>query len=143
MTNTLVAADSCFWLGLADKGDQHHEAANALADYLKDYTVLFPWPCLYETLYTKLVNDRRKVIFIEELLKQPNVISFDDSQYRETALTELFKENFHGRIGKSLVDHVIREMVKDSELRIRYLITFNHRDFCDLENDWFQIVELC
>lgn len=67
----------------------------------------------------------------ESLIKQPNINFIDDLIYKNDALEYTFE---YSKVGKrySLVDSVIREILKDSNVKIDYLITFNDVDFIDL-----------
>ena len=48
--------DSGFWYALYDVRDPFHERANTFATYLDFYTLVIPWPSLYETLNTRFVR---------------------------------------------------------------------------------------
>lgn len=128
-----VLTDSCFWLGLVDPTDQHHVKAREWADIVdqEGAVLLIPWPCLYESVSTRLVRSRSRTLELEQLLKRPTIRLLDDSGYRDNALEEVFNAV---RVGYSyaLADSVIREMLKDINLRIDYLLTFNAGDFQDV-----------
>ena len=128
-----VLTDSCFWLGLVDPTDQHHARAQEWADVVdqEGATLLIPWPCLYESISTRLVRSRSRTLELEQLLKRPTTKLLDDSDYRDSALEEVFNA---ARTGYSyaLADSIIREMLKDINLRIDYLLTFNTVDFQDV-----------
>lgn len=68
----------------------------------------------------------------EAMLAKEDSVLLDDSEYREKAFNDFFA--FAKREGPvySLVDLVIREMLKNENQRIDYLLTFNRRDFEDL-----------
>lgn len=128
-----VLTDSCFWLGLVDPTDQHHQSALEWADIVdrEGMMLLLPWPCLYEAVSTRLVRSRSCTLQLEQLLKRPTIRLLDDLTYRDTALEAVFDT---ARVGHSyaLADSVIREMLKDIDLRIDYLLTFNAPDFADV-----------
>ena len=128
-----ILTDSCFWLGLVDPADQHHQNALAAADLVAENNniLLLPWPCLYETVSTRLIRSRSRTLELEQLLKRAAIQFVDDREYRDAALEAVFAT---ARIGYSyaLADSVIREMLKDINLRIDYLLTFNGRDFADV-----------
>lgn len=128
----IVLTDTCFWLGLVDPKDQHHAASNTVAELIDGCQIIFPWPCLYETISTHLSRRRDRLLFLEELLKKPDVILFNDVDYKENALEEVFKLNRTTGYTYSLTDSVIREILKDFKIRINYLVTFNHKDFIDI-----------
>lgn len=129
----VVLTDSCFWLGLLDPTDQHHQSAVEWADVVDTYgaILLLPWPCLYESVSTRLVRNRGRTLEFEQMLKRPTIVRLDDASYREAALEAVFDA---ARTGHSfaLADGVIREMLKDVNLRVDYLLTFNGRDFADV-----------
>ena len=126
-----ILTDTGYWLGLVDSKDQYHEVANTLAQIIEGNQIIFPWPCLYETISTRLARRREQLLFFEELLKKPEIILFDDTDYKINALEEVFRSN---RLGftHSLTDSVIREILKDINVKINYLVTFNNRDFEDI-----------
>ena len=128
-----VLTDSCFWLGLVDPRDQHHSSARALDEIIsaEQHTVLLPWPCLYESISTRLIRNRTHTLKFEHLLKRPPVRLLDDTGYRNAALSAVFAASHIGQ-SYALADGVIREMIKDRNLRIDYLLTFNAADFEDV-----------
>jgi predicted nucleic acid-binding protein len=128
----VILTDACFWLGLIDPTDQHHEKSNVIAELLDDCTILLPWPCLYESISTRLVRNRERTLYLESILNKPNVIMIDDSSYRPVALMEVFDNTRHKGYSHNLADGVIREVLKDRTIRIQYLVTFNSRDFADV-----------
>ena len=131
---TNILTDTGFWIGLLDPTDQYSDVANAISDLIEDYQILFPWPCLYETLRTKYSKRRDRIIILEKLLKKSNVILINDSEYRDSALSSTFHHIIIGKSFHSLVDNVIREILSDINLKIDYLVTFNKRDFIDICN---------
>ncbi len=127
----VVLTDSCFWLGLTDTADQHHDAAISIAELIEGQQIILPWSCLYEIISTRLVRNRVRLLYLERLMKKPSVVLFDDTGYRQIALNEVFILN---RLGftYSLTDSVIREILKDINVRVNYLVTFNNKDFQDI-----------
>lgn len=128
-----VLTDSCFWLGLVDPTDQHHERAQQWTDIVdqEGATLLLPWPCLYESVSTRLVRSRSRTLELEQFLKRPTTKFLNDASYRDVALEEVFNAARTGR-SYALADSIIREMLKDVNLRIDYLLTFNVADFQDV-----------
>lgn len=128
-----VLTDSCFWLGLVDPADQHHQSALDWADLVdhEGMVLLLPWPCLYESVSTRLVRSRSRTLQLEQLLKRPTIRRLDDLTYREAALEAVFDTARRGH-SYALADSVIREMLKDINLCIDYLLTFNAADFADV-----------
>ena len=133
--------DSCFWFGLVDSSDEYFYEANKIFDFLSDFNPVFliPYPTLYEVLNTKFMrffseksaNKIRTEFFINSLIFNPNCYKLiDDSKYKESALKKTLESNYRGL---SFVDNVLREMAFDHiNLNIESILTFNHKDFCDL-----------
>lgn len=128
----IVLTDTCFWLGLVDPKDQYHEISNGIAEMLDGYQIIFPWPCLYETVSTHLSKRRERLVFFEGYIKKPEIVLFDDNIYKGTALQEVFNLNRLAGFTYSLADSVIREILKDINVKVNYLVTFNDRDFADI-----------
>lgn len=128
----VILTDTGFWLGLLDAEDQYHEASMAIGDLIESYTIIFPWPCLYETIDTRLTRRTKQLILLEELISKPNIIFLDDTDYKSEALKQTFIANkFYGST-HSLTDSVIREMLKDINVKVNYLVTYNESDFKDI-----------
>ena len=127
----IILTDTCFWLGLVDPRDQYHEMSNTIADVIEGHQIVFPWPCLYETISTHLTRRREQLLYLEKLIKKPEITLLDDTEYKDNALEEVFNSN---RLGftYSLTDSVIREILKDINVRVDYLVTYNNRDFEDI-----------
>jgi len=95
---------------------------------------------LYEVLNTKFMrymsekspNRIRAEQFVNSLIINPqcyNLVS--DSAYTGIALKRTLENNYRGL---SFVDNVLREMASDyRNLNIDSIITFNYKDFCDLQ----------
>ena len=128
----IVLTDTCFWLGLVDPTDQYHEMSNTVAELINGFQIIFPWPCLYETISTHLTRRRERLLYLEEFIKKPEVILFDDTNYKANAIEEVFNLNRVAGFTYSLTDSVIREILKDINVKINYLATFNNSDFEDI-----------
>ena len=128
----IILTDTCFWLGLVDPTDQYHEMSKTVAELITGYDIIFPWPCLYETISTHLTRRRERLLFLEEFINKPNIILLDDAIYKTNALTEVFQLNRLSGFTYSLTDSVIREILKDINVKINYLATFNNSDFEDI-----------
>lgn len=128
----VILTDSCFWIGLLDSSDQFHEAASSLAELIQPHKILLPWPCLYEILSTRLARKRERILHFEELIRKPNIELLDDSGYRLEAFDQLLSFNKNVGFTFSLADSVIREMIKDVNIKVSYFETFNSKDFLDV-----------
>ncbi len=130
--NKTLLIDSCFWIGLVDTHDQYHDRSIALLELLDDNILLFPWPCLYETISTHLFRRKDRALYFESLLKKSNIKFLSDIEYRDNAMNSVFEENILYGKNISLTDAVLREVIKDIDVRIDYLITYNNEDFIDV-----------
>jgi predicted nucleic acid-binding protein len=128
----IVLTDTCYWLGLIDSEDQYHNDSVAVSKLINNYKIIVPWPCLYETISTRLVRNYERLTIFETLLKKPEIELIDDAKYKNTALNEVFEFNRNNGFTFSLADSVIREMLKDINIRVNYFVTFNYRDFYDV-----------
>jgi predicted nucleic acid-binding protein len=126
--------DTGFWFALFDPRDQHYREAGAKADSLRRLRLVVPWPTLYETLRTRFVRNATALIQFEKFLKRDEVVYFDDSKYRERA----FRLSLDSSIRQtplrplSMDDCLLRLVIEDADVRLRYLATFNRRDFLDV-----------
>lgn len=128
---TLIV-DTGFWLAFFDKRDSNHSNASKKSDCLERLNILFPWPVLYETLRTRFIKDATRVQNFEKLLKRPNIKFIDDEYYRKNALDSTFKNSLIEKRPISMIDMLLRLMIEDINLNIRYILTFNLRDFNDI-----------
>ena len=127
-----VIIDTGFWYALYDKRDEYHEVAQKLYDDIIIHNWLVPWPTLYETLNTRFVRRKDWIISFKSLLSKNIVYKIFDDKYREIAYHNFFLLEKGHTANFSLVDLIIREMLKDYELKIEAILTFNKKDFCDL-----------
>lgn len=130
--NNYILTDTGFWIGLIDPTDQYSENAQVISELINNSNIIFPWPCLYETLRTKYCKRRDKIIILEKIIKASNVTILDDSVYREFALNKTIENIKLNKSFHSLADNVIREILSDINVRVDYLVTFNKRDFIDI-----------
>ncbi len=128
-----ILTDTCFWIGLIDDTDQHHNDSTTISKVVEEATLILPYPCLYETVNTKLTRNKKRLVFFEQLIRRSNVELISDSKYREIALDKVFSRNRkYDDYSHSLVDAVLREIILDIDIKIDYLISFNERDFIDV-----------
>jgi predicted nucleic acid-binding protein len=129
-----IAIDSGFWMALYTKSDQYHEIALATFEKIKIHNLFLPWPSMYETLNTSFIDNRAGLTKFKILLKQANVVKIEDIKYRQNAWDYTFSQTDYSKNKRlpSLVDHIIREMMKDETLRIKYLVTYNPGDFIEI-----------
>ncbi|MES2681330.1 MAG: hypothetical protein V4635_15655 [Bacteroidota bacterium] len=129
--NNAVLTDTGYWIGLLDSTDAFHEESNTVSELILEAPIILPWPCLYETIRTRMARKRDRLLIFEQIIRRNNIELLPDDKYRDTALEQVFYLN---RVGKtySLADMVIRQMLMDVNINVRYLVTFNEADFKDL-----------
>lgn len=130
--NKIILTDTCFWIGLLDPTDQYYESSNTIADLLENNTIIIPWPCLYETISTHLSRRREQLLLLETYISKPNIQLLEDNNYKTEALKQVFQFNRNLGFTYSLTDSVLREIIKDINIKINYLVTFNEPDFKDV-----------
>ena len=123
--------DSGFWYALYDARDPFHEQANAFAKYLDFYTLVIPWPALYETLNTRFVRHPEWLRPFEQYVQRSSSVRLPDESYRDIALDSVLRI-VRGWRPISLVDMVIRLMLADLNIKIDVMVTFNQNDFADI-----------
>ncbi|MDM8537623.1 hypothetical protein QUF70_12770 [Desulfobacterales bacterium HSG17] len=127
-----IIIDTGFWYALYDKRDEYHEFANILYDDIIIHNCLVPWPTLYETLNTRFVKRKDWLKSFKSVLSKNIVHKIFDDKYREKAYHQVFLVKKDSNMNFSFVDLIIREMLKDDELKIDAILTFNPEDFYDL-----------
>ena len=123
--------DTGVWYAVFDSRDQNHSEGCGIADVLEILNVVVPWPTLYETLRSRFVKNTPALQGFERMLVLPNVVRLDDSPYRDEALDLMFESSTKRR-PLSLVDCLIRLVLDDGSVNIRYLAKFNRGDFRDV-----------
>ncbi|MBT3069705.1 hypothetical protein KKP04_02320 [Rhodomicrobium sp. Az07] len=131
MPNILV--DTGIWLALCDSKDTslERDEIEDLFDRIGSHTIILPWPVLFETLRTKFVKNRNALGRFEQEIKSSKIKIFDDARYRESALDHSIRSSKAGR-HLSMVDCLLRLMIEDPSIKIKYLATLNVRDFSDV-----------
>jgi hypothetical protein len=130
----IILADSGYWIGLLDANDPYNDQSMDIASIIEDHNIVMPWPCLYETISTRLVRRRNQVILLEQYLSRPNISLLDDNGYKSDALEQVLLLNRQLGLSYSLTDGVIREILKDVNVKVDFLVTFNQKDFFDICN---------
>ena len=126
-----LLADTSFWFALYEERDQWHDRAKLLADVLRTHAVVIPWPCLYETLNTRFAKRTSWIRQFDRILTRSDTKLVDDSPYREQALRAFLQQE---NKSFSLTDIVVRQILRESSIKIGILLTFNARDFWDICN---------
>jgi predicted nucleic acid-binding protein len=127
-----ILIDTGFWIALFNQRDGYHNTAQNLIDLIIDTNMILPWPTLYETINTRLSKNTNGITHFDKILKMPNIVLLDDTEYKERALNFTIENSIKSIRPISLVDSIIREILSDINVNIDYLLTFNIGDFIDL-----------
>ena len=133
---SVFLCDSCFVISLADNSEAMH---NASCSYLNTHKTghfyLIPYPSMFETLSQRMVDNVQAMIRLEQIFfknSDVNVVYVSDKNYRDVSLTECINDRQNIERHLSLVDTIIRNMIKSRNIRKDALISFNTRDFRDV-----------
>ena len=123
-----VIVDTSYFYALFDQRDDWHESALEKQRYLDEFSVIVPWPVLYETLGTRFVKRQERLIGFAKILRKPDTEIVDDSPYREAACRRVM-DTRNSESRESLVDTIILALMDDEKMKIDALLAFNARDF--------------
>jgi hypothetical protein len=132
MPKTAVC-DTGFWIGLFDDSDTYSTDSGIVYDLLTEarFDIIAPWPTLYEFLNSRFFRRNDWIKKFQYVQKSGYFKMLSDTEYRQTAFDNMFIESRTCR-DSSLADLVIREMLRDPNIRISAFITFNIADFSDV-----------
>ena len=132
-SSQIILVDSAFFFALFHPKDNHHKEAIEKQEWLNGFRIIVPWPILYETLNSKFVKNPATIKGFENIIRRPDTELLDDSKYRDEAFQEtleLAKRGYRREDGpRSLVDSVLHAILKDVNVRISAMLTFDQRDF--------------
>ena len=129
----IILVDSSFFFALFNPEDDFHNKALKEQDTLDKFPIIVPWPILYETINSKFVKSPETIKSFENIMRRPDTEFLDDSRYRDEAyqktlaLAKLGHKRGYGAI--SLVDSVLHAILKDVNVRINAMLTFDDHDF--------------
>ncbi len=124
-----VLVDSGFFFALFEPRDSHHEEAVERLDYLEVFSLVVPWPIVYETFNTRFSRRPNTIVRFERILARPHTELLDDTNYRQEAFDNAYRSAVSGVMSVSLVDAILLEILNDINVKIHGMLTFNHRDF--------------
>lgn len=132
MSGTLVLLDTCVWFALLNPKDSKHVAAKKSTKALDHLRVIIPWPILYETINTDFVRKPAAMRPFEVVLGRTSTCKLSDAPYRDEAMRLAFVSARDEKRHISLVDWVIRLMLRDTGVRVQAFWTYNPGDFSDV-----------
>lgn len=125
----IILVDSAFFFALFHPKDNHHKEAIEKQEWLDEFRIVVPWPILYETINSQFVKSPETIKSFENIMRRPDTNRLDDSQYRKEAYEETLALAKRGYGARSFVDSVLHAILKDINVRISAMLTFDHRDF--------------
>lgn len=136
MRRETLLVDSGFFIALLDPRDRYHAEAGKKEEWLELYSLIVPWPVLYETVNTRFTKQLTRrpanIARFENLVlrSEPETIRLDDSSYRQRAYADTLARAKEPRGStSSLVDSILHAIIEDPEVHIDAMLTFNLRDF--------------
>lgn len=124
--------DTGLWFAYYDGADNHHQDAVKIMGLMEHHRILIPFPSLYETINTRFCKKEEWVRRFSKLINSPQCILVNDDAYKDSSLELSFDVSLKHKRAISLVDMVIRQMLRDINLKADALITFNPNDFEDV-----------
>jgi predicted nucleic acid-binding protein len=130
-----ILLDTGYWIALfsPEKEKEKQDVVEQVSKLIdgNNYTVIIPFPTLYEFLNSKLSRKGRQKFNLEaELSKQKYEKIYDekiyDEKYRKKALENFFKQFSFVNYDISLVDEIIKEMIGDTTLKTDIIVTFDN-----------------
>ncbi|MCY4612462.1 MAG: PIN domain-containing protein [Nitrospira sp.] len=125
----IILVDSSFFFALFEKNDSYHKDAVKKQEWLEEFPIIVPWPILYETINSKFVKLPATIRRFENIIRRSDTELLDDSEYRDEAYQETLELAKRGYGARSLVDSVLHAILKDMNVRISAMLTFDDRDF--------------
>jgi predicted nucleic acid-binding protein len=65
-----IIVDTGFWIAYFDLKDSNHYNANKHSEYIFNFSVLCPFPTLYEFLNTRFSRNRKQIAEFDKLIKK-------------------------------------------------------------------------
>lgn len=129
-----ILVDTGVWYAIFDQRERQQERkeVNLLANRIEQFRIVVPWPVTYETLRSRFVKNRLALEGFERQMKSVNISFVDDTSYRDEALALSLESSLRKNRPLSLVDCLIRLLLDEPDMQIRYLATYNERDFSDV-----------
>lgn len=123
-----IILDTGYWIALfsPEKEKEKYKTVEEVTRLIDEnnYSILIPFPTLYEFLNSKLSRKKDKINLVNELSKSKYKKIYDD-KYRDKALKNFSNQFSYSIPDISLVDEVIKEMIEDDKLRTDSIVTFD------------------
>lgn len=125
-----ILLDTGYWIALfsPEKEKENQDVVEHVSKLIDEnnYTVIVPFPTLYEFLNSKLSRKGRQKFNLEAELSKQKYEKVYDEKYRKKALENFFKQFSFVNYDISLVDEIIKEMIEDTTLKTDIIVTFDN-----------------
>ena len=124
-----ILLDTGYWIALfsPEKEKEKQDVIEYVSKLIDEsnYTVIIPFPTLYEFLNSKLSRKGKQKFNLESALSKQKYVKIYDNDYREKALKNFTYQFSFTNTDISLVDEVIKEMIEDVNLKTDIIVTFD------------------
>ena len=125
-----ILLDTGYWIALfsPEKEKENQDVVEHVSKLIDEnnYTVIVPFPTLYEFLNSKFSRKGRQKFNLEAELSKQKYEKVYDEKYRKKALENFFKQFSFVNYDISLVDEIIKEMIEDTTLKTDIIVTFDN-----------------
>lgn len=124
-----IIIDTGFWIAylFPQENPQLSIEANKMFTDLENQTIVIPYPTLYEFINSKLSRKKNAASrdLFERIIKTKKIEFISDESYKNMALDNFFIKSKAEISDISLVDEIIKLIIKDPTHRIDYIATFD------------------
>jgi predicted nucleic acid-binding protein len=124
-----ILLDTGYWIALfsSENEKEKQDVVEYVSELIDEnnYTVIIPFPTLYEFLNSKLSRKGRQKFNLETELSKQKYEKIYDNDYREKALKNFITQFSFVNTDISLVDEIIKEMIDDRNLKTDIIVTFD------------------
>jgi len=125
-----ILLDTGYWIALfnPEKEKEKQEIVEFVSQLIDEnnYSIIIPFPTLYEFLNSRLSSRKNEKINLEAELSKEKYKKVYDEKYRKKALENFFKQFSFVKYDISLVDEIIKEMIEDTTLKTDIIVTFDN-----------------
>lgn len=124
-----ILLDTGYWIALFSpkKEKEKQDVVEFVSELIdgNNYSIIIPFPTLYEFLNSKLSRKKSDWLKLTTELSKGKYKKIYDDKYREKALQNFSHPSSFAEGDISLVDEVIKEMIDDETLKTDIIVTFD------------------